>query len=79
MMPGYRLARCRRRLTHRRTSRTSRSNGAKTTRWFDAFDDIGKAVRNVGDKTRVIAVCDREADLFELFDKQRQRHYVSIC
>ena len=50
----------------------------KTARWFEAFDDIGAAVREVSGKTRVISVCDREADMFELFDQQRQCPRVDL-
>ena len=50
----------------------------KTQRWLDGFNDIANAVREVGGKTRVICVCDREADLFELFDAQRRRPRVEL-
>ncbi len=50
----------------------------KTRRWLDALADTVRAVREVGGKTRVIAVCDREADCFELFDAQRQCPRVGL-
>ena len=50
----------------------------KTRRWIDGFNDIVKAVRDVSRKTRVISVCDREGDCFELFDAQRRRPRVEL-
>ena len=50
----------------------------KTLRWLDGFTDIARAVREVGGKTRVISVCDREADVFELFDGQRRSARVDL-
>ena len=50
----------------------------KTERWLDGFGDITDAVREVGGKTRIISVCDREADCFELFDAQRRRPRVGV-
>ena len=50
----------------------------KTRRWLDGFTDISRAVREVGGKTRVISVCDREADVFELFDAQRRSARVEL-
>ena len=50
----------------------------KTQRWFEAFNGIADAAREVGGKTRVISVCDREADCFELFDVQRRRARVDL-
>ncbi|MCY3612218.1 MAG: IS4 family transposase [Gemmatimonadetes bacterium] len=50
----------------------------KTVRWLEGFDDTADAVREVGGKTRVIAVCDREGDMFELFDAQRRRPRVGL-
>ena len=50
----------------------------KTRRWLDGFADIARAVREVGGKTRVISVCDREADCFELFDAQRRCPRVEV-
>ena len=53
-------------------------NRRKTERWREGFDDIAEAVREVGGRTRVISVCDREADMFELFDAQRRRPRVEL-
>ena len=50
----------------------------KTKRWLDGFADIAKAMREVGRRTRVVAVCDREADCFELFDAQRAHPRVDL-
>ncbi len=50
----------------------------KSRHWMEGFKDIAEAVREVAGKTRMISVCDREADLFELFDRQRQRPRVEI-
>ncbi len=50
----------------------------KSERWLDAFADIGAAVREVGGKTRVLSVCDREADFYELFDAQRRNPRVGL-
>ena len=50
----------------------------KTVRWLEGFDDTADAVREVGGRTRVIAVCDREGDMFELFDAQRRRPRVGL-
>ena len=48
----------------------------KTQRGFEAFNGIADAAREIGGKTRVISVGDREADCFELFDVQRRRPRV---
>ncbi len=50
----------------------------KTRLWLDGFTDIARAVREVGGRTRVISVCDREADIFELFDAQRRFPRVEL-
>ncbi len=50
----------------------------KTLRWLDGFSDIAQGVREVGGRTRVISVCDREADVFELFDAQRRSPRVDL-
>ena len=44
----------------------------QTRRWLDGFTDVARATREVTGRTRVIYVCDREADCFELFDHQRR-------
>jgi len=49
-----------------------------TQRWLEAFNGIADAAREIGGKTRVISVCDREADFFELFDTQRRRPRVEL-
>ena len=52
--------------------------GTKSRRWLHGFTDTVDAVREVGGKTRVITVCDREADFFERFDLQRQHPRVEV-
>ena len=47
-------------------------------RWKDGFTDIVQAVREVGGRTRIVSVCDREADCFELFDWQRRHPRVEL-
>ena len=49
-----------------------------TKRWLDGFADIAKAVRDLEGETRVVAVCDREADCCELFDEQRRHPRVDL-
>ncbi len=43
-----------------------------------AFADIGATVREVGGKTRVLSVCDREGDFSELFETQRKTPRVGL-
>ena len=50
----------------------------KTRRWLDGLEDTLRATRALTRKTRVIAVCDREADCFELFDAQRRAPRVEL-
>ena len=50
----------------------------KTQRWFEAFNGTADAAREIGRRTRVLSVCDREADMFELFDVQRRRPRVEL-
>ena len=50
----------------------------RTKRWLDGFADIAKAAREVSRGTRVVAVCDREADCFEMFDAQRRNSRVDL-
>ena len=50
----------------------------KTQRWFEAFNGTADAAREIGRRTRVLCVCDREADMFELFDVQRRRPRVEL-
>ena len=52
--------------------------GGKTRRWLDGYADIAEAVRALPRRTRVIAVMDREADFFELFDAQRRQGRVEV-
>ena len=49
-----------------------------TQRWLEAFNGTADAAREIGGKTRVISVGDREADCFELFDVQRRRPRVEL-
>ncbi len=50
----------------------------KTERWLDALADTAGAAREVSRRTRVISVCDREADCFEMFDAQRRHPRVEL-
>ena len=50
----------------------------QTRRWLDGFGDVARAAREVTGKTRIIYVCDREADRFELFDQQRRHPRVEL-
>ena len=50
----------------------------QTRRWLDGFGDVARAAREVTGKTRIIHVCDREADRFELFDRQRRHPRVEL-
>ena len=50
----------------------------KTQRWLEGFNATADAAREIGGKTRVLSVCDREADMFELFDVQRRRPRVEL-
>ena len=50
----------------------------KTQRWMKALEDVAEAAREVSRKTRVISVCDREGDVFELFDAQRRCSRVEL-
>ena len=52
--------------------------GKKTRLWLDGFSDIARAVREVGGRTRVISVCDREADCLEILDHQRRHPRVEL-
>ena len=48
-----------------------------TYRWLEHMDDTMEvAARTPG--TRIVNVCDREADIFELFDRQRQNPSVEL-
>ena len=50
----------------------------KSERWFVAFHDTTDAIHEIGGKTRVTTVCDREADRFGLFNAQRQLTWVEL-
>lgn len=55
-----------------------KARGGKTRRWLDGYEDIVEATRDVPRRTRVIAVMDRAADCFELFDAQRRHGRVDL-
>ena len=61
-----------------RTNDPNRNRRKKTQRWIDGFDDTVKLARELTRSTRVISVCDREGDFFELFDKQRSEGRVEL-
>ena len=48
-----------------------------TFRWIEGFRDIGKAAEEMP-HTRLIGICDREADFFEMFDEQRRNPRVDL-
>ena len=50
----------------------------KSRRWLDGYDAIVAASDSLTRRTRLIAVCDREADFYELFDRQRRAQRVEI-
>ena len=50
----------------------------KIERWKEGLADSAEASREVSRKTRVVAVCDREADAFEVFDTQRRHGRVEL-
>ncbi len=50
----------------------------KSHRWLRGFDDTLVAADALTGRTRVIAVMDREADCFLLFDHQRQHRRVDL-
>ena len=50
----------------------------RTRRWIDGLADTAGAVRELTGKTRVVAVMDREADFFELFDARRRFGRVEV-
>ncbi len=52
--------------------------GEKSQRCMEGFQDSGEVIRQVGGKTHVVSVCDREADCFEFFDHQRRRPRVEL-
>ncbi len=56
----------------------SPERGGKMQRWIDGYRDILGAARALTRRTRVIAVMDREADFFDLFDEQRQAGRVEL-
>ena len=50
----------------------------KSHRWLRGFDDTLAAADGLTGRTRVIAVMDREADCFLLFDHQRRHRRVDL-
>ena len=54
------------------------AQGGKSRRWIDGYRDIAECAQELTRRTRVIAVMDREADFFELFDEQRRAGRVEI-
>ena len=56
----------------------SEQAGGKSRRWIDGYRDIAALSGELTRKTRLIAVMDREADFFELFDEQRRNGRVEI-
>ena len=56
----------------------TQAQGGKSRRWIDGYRDIAECAQELTRRTRVIAVMDREADFFELFDEQRRAGRVEI-
>ena len=52
--------------------------GGKSRRWIDGYRDIAKAARSLTRRTRLVAVMDREADFFALFEEQRRNGRIDI-
>ena len=50
----------------------------RTRRCLDGFGDLVRALRDVGGRTRVVAVCDGEVDFLEMFDAQRRHPRVEL-
>jgi hypothetical protein len=48
-----------------------------TYRWIESFTDLTSVAKELPE-TRLISICDREADFFELFDYQRQHSAVEL-
>ena len=49
----------------------------KTYAWMEHYRDLVEISKNMP-QTRLISICDREADFFELFDEQRQNDSVDL-
>ncbi len=62
----------------RTPERAEAERRSRTERWLEGFDDIADAVREVGGRTRVVPVCDREADIPGLFHARRRRPRVGL-
>ena len=52
--------------------------GGKSRRWIDGYRDIAKAAHSLTRRTRLVAVMDREADFFALFEEQRRNGRIDI-
>ena len=50
----------------------------QTRRWLDGFTAVAEAAQEVAGKTRIIYVCDWEADRFDLFDHQRRHPRIDL-
>ena len=55
-----------------------KGQATKMRRWLHGYRDIAELTRDLGAKTQVICVCDREGDFFELFDAQRRAARVEL-
>jgi len=49
----------------------------KTFTWIEHYRDLVKLSSNMP-QTRIVNVCDREADFFEMFDEQRKKSSVDL-
>ena len=52
--------------------------GGKPQRWLDGYRDLAAAAQELTRRTRLVAVMDREADFFALFDEQRRCGRVDL-
>ena len=55
-----------------------KAQGGKSRRWIDGYRDIAAAGRDLTRKTRLVAVMDREADFYALFDEQQDNGRVEV-
>ncbi len=56
----------------------AQSERLASQRWLAGWKDCADAASQLTRRTQVILVCDREADLFELFHAQRQRPRMEL-
>ena len=52
--------------------------GGKPQRWLDSYRNLAATARELTRRTRLVAVTDREADFFALFDEQRRYGRIDL-